>query len=83
MDNQTFQSTHIATTGTFVLNGGPLVISASGIERGIKAAQMVENLIENEIYINEMPGETNDLFGVYMCHTASNIQRNYTYPKFS
>ncbi len=71
----------IATNGTYVVHGGPIAISASGIEQGVKSAKIVENLIENDVYINEVPGETNDLFIVYLRHNPGDVQKKLYIPR--
>ena len=52
--------------GPFVRNGGHLAIAPSALEQGERAAKIVENLIENDIYIHELKPEHSNHFLVYL-----------------
>ena len=56
----------IGLYGFFVLDGGYLAIAPSAFELGEKTARIVENLIENDIYITEIPPINSKHFFIYL-----------------
>ena len=56
----------IGLYGFFVLDGGYLSIAPSAFELGEKTAKIVENLIENDIYITEIPPIDSKHFFIYL-----------------
>lgn len=56
----------IGLYGFFVLDGGYLSVAPSPFELGEKTARIVENLIENDIYITEIPPINSKHFFIYL-----------------
>lgn len=71
----------IGLSGAFVRDGGGIAIAPSGIEQGERAARMVETLIENDIYIDQMSSVENDQFLVYLRRYISKDQKRLYVPK--
>ena len=64
----TIENTNIPVIGLYgslVLEGGSLAIAPSAIESGEVAAKMVENLIEENIHISNIPIQESNQFLVY------------------
>ncbi len=56
----------IGLYGFFVLDGGYLAVAPSPFELGEKTARIVENLIENDVYITEIPPIDSKHFFIYL-----------------
>ena len=70
----------VGTSSIVVSQGGHFAITASVYEQGVVAAEIVEDLIENDIYINEIPGKVSQDFMVYMRRHPSKVQQKLFIP---